>query len=85
VAGDRYASPPGRATADATAWDDAAEVVLLDMLNTHYAVTVSEIEARGSDRVYNTLLWPRPINPHHFTLALREMCSRLLTYASISG
>ncbi|HSH62096.1 MAG TPA: hypothetical protein VK988_21100 [Acidimicrobiales bacterium] len=75
MAGDRYTSPPGRATADASAWDDAAEVVLLDMLTTHYAVTVSEIEARGSDRVYNPLLWPKPINPHHFTNARKALAA----------
>lgn len=66
---ERYAPPSRKPPGNSSAWEEAAKKVLLDMLDDQYAVTVSEIEARGSDRTWNPLLWPWPINPHHFTNA----------------
>lgn len=73
MVGDRYGSPKRRPPGDPEVWDEAAKAVLLDMLDTHHAMTVSEIEARGSDRTYDALKWPWPINPHHFTNARSQL------------
>lgn len=73
MSGDRYAAPPRRPAGDSEVWDEAAKTILLDMLDTHHAMTSSEIEARGSDRTWNPLMWPWPINPHHFTNARAEL------------
>jgi len=43
------------------------------MLDTYHAMTVSEIEARGSDRTWNPVIWPWRINPHHFVNARRTL------------
>ena len=65
----RYEIPSRRPPGGSAAWDAAAIVVLRAMLNTYHALTVSEIEARASDRTWNAILWPWPIDPHHFTNA----------------
>lgn len=75
MTGDRYASPPRRPAGDSGVWDEAAKTVLLEMFQTHHALTASEVEARGSDRTYNPRTWPWPINPHHFTNARNELAA----------
>lgn len=70
MAGGRYEIPSKRPRpGDPAVWDDAARQVLLAMLEKHLAMTVSEIEARGSDRTWDPQIWPWPIDPHHFTNA----------------
>lgn len=39
------------------------------MLDDHGAVTVSEMEARASDRTYDSHVFPAKIDPHHFVWA----------------
>jgi hypothetical protein len=50
-------------------WQTHSRDVLLSMLETEHAVTISEMEARGSDRTYNPRVCPYPINPHWFVNA----------------
>ena len=45
----------------------------LAVLDTHYAVTLSELTARASDRVFDRSVDPHPIDPHHFTNARVEL------------
>lgn len=54
-------------------WEALAVDVLLDMLHEHLAVTVSEMEARASDRTWNRDICPRPINPHHLGTARQAL------------
>lgn len=61
--------PPG----DAAVWEDAAVDVLLHILDEQHAVTTSELEARASDRTWNPMVWPWPINPHHFQSARQRL------------
>lgn len=65
-------------------WEDAAERVLLEMLAREESVTIREIEARGSDRVYDPEVWPHPINPHHFTNARNRLGDRIVETAEPS-
>lgn len=60
---------PRRPTRPAAEWDADARKVLLAMLDKEFAVTVSEIEARASDRTWDSSICPWPINPAHFTNA----------------
>lgn len=73
MTGGRYDPPDRRPPGDAAVWDEVAKTVILDMLDTHHAMTASEMEARGSDRTWNALVCPWPINPHHFTNARLEL------------
>jgi len=56
---------------DQSEWVNLAREITLDMLDHEFAVTVREMEARASDR-----LWPGAVgapNPHHFTTARNEL------------
>jgi len=69
------APPPSSrpAPGDVEAWHAAAREVVLGILEQEHAVTLTEIEARASDRTWNPTVWPWPINPHHLTTARQEL------------
>ena len=70
---ERYETRSGGFKRTPAEWHQAARTVLLAMLDEQYAVTVREIEARASDRTFRPAIWPRPIDPHHFTNARNEL------------
>ncbi len=65
---DRYARPrrPSRSEDE---WHGLAEAAVLALLERELAVTIVEMEAKLSDRTYDPLICPDPINPHHLTTA----------------
>jgi len=74
VADDRYRSPAVRpAHDDPDYWREHAPLVVLDLLATHHAVTVAEMECRAADHVSNPAVCPWPIQPHHLTNARQEL------------
>ena len=64
---------PPRFHASPAEWNHAAQRVLLDVLDTQYAVTKRELEARASDRTWDPTVWPRPIDPGYFTHAMTDL------------
>jgi hypothetical protein len=56
---------------DEVEWVELGREVVLDILKQEHAVTRRELEARGSDRAWAPEF--KPINPHIFTVALREL------------
>ncbi len=75
MAGERFPPSSRPAPGDAEVWDEAAKTVILSMLDSHYAMTASEMEARSSDRVWNAMVWPWVINPHHLTNARNALAA----------
>ena len=71
---DRYGSrPPSHH--DEEYWREAASTVLMAMLDREHAVTVSEMEARASDRTWDSSVCPYPVDPHLFVNARRELAA----------
>ena len=76
MADDRYRARARRpAQDDPDYWREHAPAVVVDLLATHHAVTVREMEARAADRVWNPMVCPYPIQPHHLTNARQELAA----------
>jgi hypothetical protein len=50
-------------------WHTLARAAVLELLEREQAVAIIEMEAKLSDRPYDPMVCPDPINPHHLTTA----------------
>jgi hypothetical protein len=65
---DRY-SAPKRPSRSEDEWHALACGAVLTLLERAHAVTIVEMEARLSDTIYDPIVCPDRINPHHLTTA----------------
>jgi hypothetical protein len=66
---DRYAGRSPGPSRSEDEWHSLARAAILVLLDRELAVTISEMEAKLSDRTYDPLICPAPINPHHLVTA----------------
>lgn len=69
----RYSSPVRRKSRTEEEWVALGEAVILDMVETEHAVTIKELEARASDRVWNRDVIDETIDPGILTIARNNL------------
>jgi hypothetical protein len=64
---------PRRPKRSENEWHSLARVAVLALLKREHAVTITEMEAKLSDRTYDAAICPDPINPHHLVTARHSL------------
>lgn len=69
--GDRYGDRP-KVSRTEQEWLELARTAIKALIGVEHAVTIAEMEARLSDRVWDNAICPDPIEPHLLTTARAE-------------